>query len=90
MSPLLFTLEIDPVKRGVIYERLPRHCVLMPWFQTAMTPEHLLLGVHDVFRRHKPIELISTEPAMFGPRGNVPVHRYGAPTRSSSFTRTCS
>ncbi len=74
MHAYLFILPIEPVEIGEIYEHLPLHCTLMPWFRLTATPEELLEKISMIFERHGPLELISAAPALFGPNDDIPVH----------------
>ena len=77
----LVVLPVEEIPEGASYkpgQPLPLHCTLMQWFHpgenfglVGLGNELMLLawGVKEGF-----IELVSKEPALFGPKGDVPVH----------------
>jgi 2'-5' RNA ligase len=79
----LFAIEIDPVKEGEVYNRLPLHCTLMHWFLSEKAPEEIAAAVSEALQKQPSVELVSVEPALFGPNNDVPVHLLA---KSESFT----
>lgn len=56
---------------------LPLHCTVMPWFELGgdLTLYELNLELRRIAQgMKKRIELVSKEPALFGPNNDIPVH----------------
>lgn len=62
-----FTLEIEPMEVGDIYEVMPLHCTLMPRFFSHLPPDDLIDQVQTLLEQTKPISLIPMERTAFGP-----------------------
>jgi hypothetical protein len=69
----LFTLEVEPMTVGKIYNPLPSHLTLMSRFWSSLSPEELAKLVEPLFRQTKPIELSFGEATTLGPK-QVAVH----------------
>jgi hypothetical protein len=54
----LFTLEIDPLEVGKVYDELPSHLTLMSRFLSDLAPEQLSFIVEPIFADTKPINLL--------------------------------
>jgi hypothetical protein len=54
----LFTLEIEPLEVGKVYDELPSHLTLMSRFLSDLAPEQLSLIVEPLFADTKPINLL--------------------------------
>ena len=81
MSEYLVFLPIEDMSEGTVYgpdEPLPLHCTLMQWFTLGKVAEQgpfaadLATLAADV--REGYISLVSHEPALFGPKNDVPVY----------------
>ena len=73
-SAFLVALEIDRVDVGAVYASLPLNCTVMPWFRTSRSETEVLKIVDTICMTNRPVELFSSEYALFGRNGNVPVH----------------
>lgn len=64
----LFTLEVEPLKVGDIYDELPLHCTLMFRFWSELPAEELTEKVQALFDQTKPILLIVKDRQLLGPK----------------------
>jgi len=53
----LFTLEVEPLEVGKVYNELPLHCTLMPRFWTELAPYALASAVRSLFDQISPVVL---------------------------------
>lgn len=68
----LFTLEVEPLKVGAIYDELPLHCTLMHRFYSRLSAEELSDSIKPLFDKSPPITLTVYEHTKLGPK-QVPV-----------------
>ncbi len=78
MSEYLFMLPLEPMAPGDVYPSsasLPLHCTVVHWFHLGGMMEITLCNkvfalASGVGQKH--LELVSKEPALFGPQEDVP------------------
>lgn len=75
----LFTLEMDPLEIGKVYDVLPSHVTLMSRFLSEMSYAELTLAVEYLFRRINPVVLTFGEVKELGPKRTI-VHMVESPT----------
>ncbi len=63
----LFTIEIDPLTVGAIYETLPSHCTLMFRFWSSLDADTLADKVKPLFERTSPFHITFGEKTLLGP-----------------------
>lgn len=73
MAMYIHFFEIEPVEVGQVYTPLPLHCTLMGWFSTDAPLTELENLTREICSRQKPFEMVSAEPALFGPNCDLPV-----------------
>lgn len=80
-SEYLILLPVEPLRRFDSYpagQSLPLHCTVMHWFRIRSVASYMALNkkLELLASGVKPgaIELVSHEPALFGPNNDVPVH----------------
>ena len=64
----LFTLEVDPLEVGSVYNPLPSHLTLASRFWSEHVPDVIVNAVDSVFRQSEPIEVIIDGEAVIGPK----------------------
>ena len=74
----LFTLEIDPLAVGKVYDDLPSHLTLMSRFLSGMSYQELAPVVRAIFEQASPIELTFGETKELGPK-KVVAHMIHSP-----------
>lgn len=76
----LIMVPIDPVKATSMYPKddpLPRHCTVMPWFESKLDSFH---DLDQAVKRiageipFKGMELVPERAELFGPKNDIPVH----------------
>ncbi len=78
----LIVLPVDPLNLFILGkeyasgEPLPPHCTVMPWFTLKNDHDYKLFSRElDAYASIlRQVELISQEPAQFGPNNDIPVH----------------
>jgi hypothetical protein len=80
-SEYLVLLPVEPFRRFDSYpagKSLPLHCTVMHWFRIRSAASYVALNKKLALLASKvdagAIELVSHEPALFGPNNDVPVH----------------
>lgn len=64
----LFTLEIDPLEVGKVYDELPSHLTLMSRFLSEVPYEELASETRAIFEQASPIELTFGSTKELGPK----------------------
>jgi len=68
MHLYLFTLEVDQLVVGYVYNPLPSHLTLVSRFWSELPPNLIVDAVSPTFAQSGPIELIFSQEAVIGPK----------------------
>jgi|SRR5882757_2505120 len=68
MHLYLFTLEIDPLVVGEVYNPLPSHLTLVSRFWSKLSPDVIVNATRAIFEQTKPIELTFGDEDAIGPK----------------------
>ena len=71
MHLYLFTIEVEPLKVGEVYNPLPSHLTLISRFWSELTPCRIADAVSPTFTHSAPVELIFEKEAIIGPKKTV-------------------
>lgn len=77
----LFTLEIDPLEIGKVYDELPSHLTLMSRFLSSLAPEEIASAVESLFAHTEPIDLVFGNTIQLGPK-KVTAHIIDSPSET--------